>query len=68
MNLVDQAPDLGNVVDPVCGMRVDPAVAVSRNLHSEHDGRDLYFCGRGCKLEFDEDPERFLGPDYQPSM
>jgi YHS domain-containing protein len=49
-------------------MRVEPAVAISRNLHSGHAGRDFYFCGRGCKLDFDEDPERYLRPDYEPTM
>jgi YHS domain-containing protein len=65
---LDQVPRNGTVVDPVCGMLVEPAVAVGRNLRSEHDGRDFYFCGRGCKLDFDEDPERYLGPDHKPSM
>jgi YHS domain-containing protein len=27
-----------------------------------------WFCGRGCLLEFRDDPERFLDPDYKPSM
>jgi Cu+-exporting ATPase len=54
--------------DPVCGMTVDPVVATAKGLHSEHQGTDYYFCGKGCKLDFDEEPERFLSPDYAPSM
>ena len=27
-----------------------------------------FFCGRGCKLDFDEDPERYLDPGYVPRM
>jgi YHS domain-containing protein len=51
--------------DPVCGMEVDTATS---ELSLEHDGKTYWFCGKGCLLEFRDDPERFLGPDYQPSM
>jgi YHS domain-containing protein len=54
--------------DPVCGMDVNPEVATAQGLSSEHDGQTLYFCGKGCKLDFDEDPGRVLAPDYQPHM
>ncbi|HKG57929.1 MAG TPA: YHS domain-containing protein [Candidatus Limnocylindrales bacterium] len=55
-------------VDPVCGMTVDPERARAMTLTAEHDGKDYYFCGKGCLLEFRDDPERFLDPGYQPSM
>lgn len=55
-------------VDPVCGMAVEPATAVGKGLHSIHAGRAYYFCGKGCQLEFDEDPGHYLDPDYLPSM
>ena len=51
--------------DPVCGMDVQIEGAQHT---SEYQGTHYYFCGRGCKLDFDEDPERYLDPDYQPSM
>ncbi|HET7703023.1 MAG TPA: YHS domain-containing protein [Candidatus Limnocylindrales bacterium] len=51
--------------DPVCGMDVDTSTS---DLKLEHDGRTYWFCGKGCLLEFRDDPERFLDPDYQPSM
>lgn len=54
--------------DPVCGMEVNPDVATALGLRSEHDGTTYYFCGKGCKLSFDEDPGRHLAPDYVPSM
>lgn len=54
--------------DPVCGMTVDPETARARGLHSTHAGTDYFFCGKGCKLEFDEDPEQYLDPEYVPSM
>ncbi len=65
---LDPSPNRADAIDPVCGMTVDPEVATSRNLHSKHDGLDYYFCGRGCKLDFDEDPEHHLGADHRPSM
>lgn len=55
-------------VDPVCGMTVEPDVAAARGLHSANEGVDYFFCGKGCKLEFDDDPERYLDPGYVPSM
>lgn len=54
--------------DPVCGMTVDVAGAVAKGLHTTHAGVDYYFCGKGCKLEFGDDPMRFLDPAYTPSM
>jgi YHS domain-containing protein len=55
-------------VDPVCGMTVQPEAARAKGLHSSHEGSDYFFCGKGCKLEFDEDPKRYLDPTYTPSM
>jgi Cu+-exporting ATPase len=52
-------------IDPVCGMEVDTATS---ELKLEHDGTTYWFCGRGCLLEFRDDPGRYLDPDYQPSM
>ncbi len=50
-------------IDPVCGMEVEIETA---KLTSEYDGTTYYFCGKGCKLDFDEDPETYLAPDYKP--
>jgi YHS domain-containing protein len=52
-------------IDPVCGMEVE---TTATDLKLEHDGKTWWFCGRGCYLEFQDDPERFLDPDYEPSM
>jgi YHS domain-containing protein len=54
--------------DPVCGMEVDHEVATAQGLTTEHEGTTYLFCGRGCKLDFDEDPARFLDPSYEPHM
>ena len=46
------------VLDPVCGMTIDPADAVGT---VEHDGRTYYFCSQQCVDRFREDPSAFLG-------
>lgn len=51
--------------DPVCGMDVD--VAHAQHV-SEHQGTKYHFCGKGCKLDFEEDPEHYLDPAYEPHM
>lgn len=58
--------DEGNVAsDPVCGMQVDTRTS---QLSIEHEGQIYWFCGRGCLLEFRDDPGRYLDPAYEPSM
>lgn len=54
--------------DPVCGMHVDPSAAEAKGLTADHDGQTYYFCGKGCMLDFKEDPEPYFAPDYTPSM
>jgi Cu+-exporting ATPase len=38
-------------------MDIDPATAAGS---SAHEGTTYYFCSRGCKLDFDEDPAGVL--------
>jgi YHS domain-containing protein len=54
--------------DPVCGMRVDPEAARARGLTLTHDGREYLFCGKGCLLEFRDDPGTYLDPRHLPTM
>jgi len=49
-------------------MSVDPTQAAEKGLSAEHNGQSYYFCGKGCMLDFRDNPEQFLAPDYQPSM
>ena len=56
------------VVDPVCGMTVDLAAARRNGLEVEHDGETYRFCGKGCMLDFREDPHTYLAPGYLPHM
>jgi YHS domain-containing protein len=53
----------GVAIDPVCGMEV---VKEGARWSSEHEGTTYWFCGKGCMLEFGDDPGRFLDPAYQP--
>ena len=50
------------------GCKVNPEIATAQGLRSHHDDQTYYFCGKGCKLDFDENPERILDPSYTPSM
>lgn len=65
MNELELAP---TAKDPVCGMEVNPEVASAQGLSSEYEGRTYYFCGKGCKLDFDDEPAKFFDPSYTPSM
>jgi YHS domain-containing protein len=45
------------VVDPVCGMSINKAVA---SASMEYHGHRYYFCVEACRSRFAEDPERYL--------
>lgn len=64
----DLHQDVRGVTDPVCGMAVVPETSRANGLHCRYREVDYFFCGKGCKLEFDDDPERYLDPTYVPSM
>ena len=51
--------------DPVCGMDVDPETARQK---TEYNGQTYYFCAPGCRHAFEAEPEKYLDPEYQPSM
>ncbi len=53
------------VLDPVCGMTVDPARARYR---AEYQGREYFFCCAGCRERFLAAPERYLGGGDRPSV
>jgi len=54
--------------DPVCGMTVDGAEARAKGLARNYEGREYVFCGKGCFLDFRDDPEPFLQPGFVASM
>ena len=54
--------------DPVCGMTVDREAARAKSLVLTHEGTEYAFCGKGCMLEFRDDPSRFLKATYTAAM
>jgi Cu+-exporting ATPase len=52
-----QETSASEVVDPVCGMTIDPADAVG---HAEYKGQTYYFCNQSCLDRFRTDPAEFL--------
>ncbi len=46
------------VIDPVCGMKVNPGAA--RGGSHEHEGVTYYFCNPKCRERFRAEPERYL--------
>ena len=54
----------GGLVDPVCGMTVDPATAEHHHHFAE---QDYAFCGKGCADAFEADPDRWVLVPNEPS-
>ncbi|MFX1328730.1 MAG: heavy metal translocating P-type ATPase [Promethearchaeota archaeon] len=47
------------VVDPVCGMEIDP----KRAIEYEYKDKIYYFCNPNCEAHFKRDPERYKNYD-----
>jgi Cu+-exporting ATPase len=63
-----QSKQFGNtksvaVIDPVCGMTVDPEKAAGS---FNYQGQAYYFCSTHCLDRFSRDPESFLNKSAQP--
>jgi Cu+-exporting ATPase len=57
-------PEPGTELDPVCGMTVDPAKALSATF----EGKDYFFCNPRCRTKFQADPAKYLdGPKTPPA-
>jgi len=51
-------------IDPVCGMKIDPAEH-DDSLHSlKYNEKDYYFCSPFCAATFSEDPEGYANDNY----
>ena len=60
-----KSPDnAATVLDPVCGMSVNP---VTTAHHAEHHGLDYAFCSAGCQAKFIADPDRYLNKASVPA-
>ncbi|MCZ6581431.1 MAG: heavy metal-binding domain-containing protein, partial [Nitrospirae bacterium] len=53
------------VIDPVCGMTVDPLNAAGKFGYA---GKTYFFCSPHCVNRFSSDPDGFLKGNYKPSM
>ena len=51
-----QERESDTAVDPVCGMTVEVATA---GHVVEHGGTPYYFCCTGCRLAFEQEPEKY---------
>ncbi len=49
-------PAGASIVDPVCSMTVFPEAGTPT---AEHEGRTVWFCGRGCRDAFTADPAAY---------
>ncbi|CCD88292.1 copper-transporting P-type ATPase [Bradyrhizobium sp. ORS 285] len=55
--------DATKVIDPVCGMSVDPATSKHR---FDHHGQTFHFCSAGCRTKFAADSDKYLGEREPP--
>jgi len=44
-------------MDPVCGMKVNPAGAAAQ---TSYNGAQIQFCAKSCKKAFNTDPKKFM--------
>ena len=63
-NAHQSAEPAEGVLDPVCGMTIDPSDAVG---HFDYKGQTYYFCAESCLEQFRENPEHFLNPEARPA-
>jgi len=53
-------------IDPVCQMDVDVSNPPGGN--TEHEGQTYYFCGSGCRVAFEKEPEAYLSGEKKMEM
>lgn len=58
-------PQPDSVLDPVCGMWVDPKTAADSYAYRGHT---YYFCRPHCRTQFEVDPDRYLGSRETPAV
>ncbi|HEY0141662.1 MAG TPA: YHS domain-containing protein [Thermoanaerobaculia bacterium] len=54
-----------NVIDPVCGMSIDPAHAAGTSQYGEET---FHFCASSCKTTFDAAPQKFVRVAEEPAV
>jgi YHS domain-containing protein/positive regulator of sigma E activity len=55
--VIDLKPATQGTIDPVCGMKVDPARAAAK---IDYDGKTYFFCNAVCLEAFIREPSRYL--------
>ena len=60
--MMPAAPAAAGVLDPVCGMTVQPETAAG--LYA-HEGKTYYFCATSCLTKFKNDPAYYVLPQDQ---
>ena len=58
--MMKQKEPMKSVVDPVCGMSVNPETT---KIISVVEGQQYYFCAEGCREAFADNPKKFLEPE-----
>jgi Cu+-exporting ATPase len=58
------APEIAPNIDPVCGM----VPKVESPYRLIHEGREILFCGAGCKAKFERDPKHYANGPAQSAM
>jgi YHS domain-containing protein len=59
-------PAVTKVIDPVCGMKINPDTAREAGLTAEAEGTTFYFCSEECHEQFKQDPLRYLKAPQTP--
>jgi Cu+-exporting ATPase len=60
---MNETSDAQKVIDPVCGMTVDPNGGKPSFQHGDHV---YHFCSDGCRSKFAADPPRYLDKSGEP--
>jgi len=63
-NRAGKAAEALTVVDPVCGMAIDPATS---KHYLDHAGTTFHFCSAGYRSKFEADPAKYLTPRAEPA-
>ena len=62
--LFSKKPDMAE--DPVCHMQVDKSNPNGGT--AEHEGVTYYFCGPGCRVAFQKEPQAYLSGEKSVEM
>jgi len=50
------------VHDPVCGMEIKETIKAEATVYK---GKSYYFCSSLCKVQFEQDPEKYIKKDNE---